>query len=132
MARNDAKMQTVEVLTTNGVLFCPGGRTPLDPEDAARVYELLVDAEAVLAPPPGAGGPAAVDEAWIRDRDRGEDARTLTLVVLTSRAVLQCGQPLAVDEALCVYELLVTEHRVLVPGRGTFLPEQWVQARACR
>lgn len=67
------------------------------------MYELLVDPEEVLAPAPAGGGPAAVDESWIRDRERGEDARTLTLVVLTPHPVLQCGQPLAVDEALCVY-----------------------------
>jgi len=99
-------------------MLCPGGRLPLDPDQARGVYDLLVDDERLLAPAPGPGGRAVeapvIDQAWLRARDRGEDSRTLTLEVLTSRAVLDAPQPLEVDEALAVYELLVTR----APGAG--------------
>lgn len=76
------------------------------------------------------GARRAVDQARVRGGDGGEDSRTLTLVVLTSPAVLDGVQPLEVDEALAVYELLVIEHRVLVPEPDTFLPSEWRRARS--
>ncbi len=137
---DDAKTRTVAVLTSTGVVCGVGPREPLEPDEAARVYELLVDVEGVLAPGPGTSYPdGRPGAAHVLDVDlashhaRGNDARTLTAVVLTSRAVRDVrpgatpvgGEPLQVDEALAVYEVLVEEEQVLVPSASTYYPGQW-------
>jgi len=138
----DAKARTVAELTSRGVVCGLGPRDPLDPEEAARVYELLVDIEGVLTPSPttshpdGRPGVAHVlDVDLLARHARGCDARTLTAVVLTSHGVRDLragtaprqvvGDPLQVDEALVVYEVLVEETRVLVPAPSTYYPGQW-------
>lgn len=130
---DDARLRTVEVLTDVGVLWGDGRRDPLEAEDAGRVYDVLVDVEDVLAPGPGTtrvdgrpGAPHVLDVELAARRARGNDARTLTAVVLTSRGVVDGGaMALQVDEALAVYEVLVEEARVLVPSASTYYPGQW-------
>lgn len=129
----DARTRTVAVLSSAGVVFAPGARVPLEAEDAARVYDLLVDREGVLAPGPGTthpdGRPGAghvLDADLVARRGRGNDARTLSTVVLTSQGVVDGGRlPLEVDEALAVYEVLVEEAGVLVPAPSSYYPGQW-------
>lgn len=137
MHGGDAKTQTVKLLTTMGVLWSVGGRLPLEADDAERLYDPLVETEEVLAPGPGTTGvdgwPGAanvLNVGLLTERERGSDARTLTAVVLTSQGVVDDGaEPLEVDEALVVYEVLVEENGVLVPAASTYYPDQWRDPR---
>jgi hypothetical protein len=138
MADIDARAATIEVLTTEGVIFSAGGRLPLAPDEALGVWQRLVEEEDVLVPgpdtswPDGSPGTAHVlDPDLVRRRSRGNDALTLTLVVLTSRGGGTADDVFAVDEALAIYQLLVDEHRVLVPAASTYYPHQWPTERSC-
>jgi hypothetical protein len=133
MHRNDARSKTIEILTTRGVMLGFKRGVPLEVDRALGVYVRLVEEEKVLAPGPAVtwpdgrpGGAHVLDVDLVRSRVRGNDARTLTLVALTSRGAGDVEDDrFEVDEALAIYELLVEEEGVLVPAVGTYYPHQW-------
>jgi hypothetical protein len=133
MASVDARARTIQVLTTQGVVFGIRERSPLEAERAFGVWQRLVEEEKVLEPGPGTvwpdgrpGGPHVLDHDLVRSRVRGNDALSLTLLVLTSRGVGNDeDDALPADEALTIYQLLVEEHAILVPSPSTYYPHEW-------
>jgi hypothetical protein len=137
MASVDARTRTIQVLTTQGVVFGVAERSPLEAQTAFGVWQRLVEEEEVLAPGPGTtwpdgrpGAPHVVDHDLVRSRVRGNDALSLTLLVLTSRGPGNVhDNDFSADEALAIYQLLVEEHAVLVPSPSTYYPHDWSAER---